>query len=64
MVINLNETYRPGTVRDGSAILDIEAGKSLKIETSPQGEEVFSGEVPAGKVWRVRISLYIEEMDA
>jgi hypothetical protein len=64
MVIELNETFRPGYVRDGSAVLELEAGKELKIETTPDGEEVFAGEVPVGKMWRVRISLYIEEMDA
>ena len=64
MVIELQETFRPGLVKDGSAVVELEEGQELKIETSPQGVEVFAGSVPDGKVWKVRISLYIEEMDA
>jgi len=47
----------------GVAQLDVIAGKSLKIETSPQGEEVFNIKVPIGKVWHVEISVLITETD-
>jgi len=40
------------------------AGKSLKIETSPGGEEVFNEEVPVGKSWIVTIDISIKEVVA
>ena len=48
----------------GLAQLDVIAGKSLKIETSPYGEEVLDVEVPVGKAWYVEISVLITETDA
>jgi len=50
--------------RLGLAQLDVAAGKSLKIETSPQGVEVLDVEVPAGKAWHVELSVIITETDA
>jgi len=38
------------------------AGKRLKIETSPGGEEILDEEVPAGKSWKIRIAVSVEEM--
>lgn len=40
------------------------AGQSLKIETSPGGEELLNRECPVGKEWLVRIIVEIEETDA
>jgi len=40
------------------------AGTSLKIETSPQGDDILNVEVPAGKVWQVRVQVFIVETDA
>jgi len=48
----------------GLAQLELAAGKSLKIETSPQGEEILDAEVPAGKAWYVEMSVLITETDA
>jgi hypothetical protein len=41
----------------------IAAGKSFKIETSPQGEDILDVEVPAGKQWTVVVSVSIDEVD-
>ncbi len=40
------------------------AGKTLKIETSPAGEELLAAQVPSGKKWDCRILVYVEESDA
>ena len=38
-------------------------GQTVKIETSPLGEEILSETVPVGKVWAVHVGVYIEESD-
>jgi len=48
----------------GLAQLELAAGKFLKIETTPQGEEILNAEVPAGKAWIVEMSVLITETDA
>lgn len=45
----------------GDQVVTLPAGKSIKIETSPQGEELLNAEVPAGKTWTVRVTVHIEE---
>jgi len=40
------------------------AGQSLKIETSPNGEDVLDVEVPAGKSWTVIVDVSIREVSA
>lgn len=41
------------------------AGQSLRIESSPGGEEILdSGVVPAGKVWTFAIGVDCRETDA
>ena len=40
-----------GTHKWGQEEFTIVAGQSLKIETSPRGEEILDIEVPAGKTW-------------
>ena len=40
------------------------AGQTVTIETAPSGLEILSDTVPAGKVWEVHVSIYIEESDA
>ena len=42
----------------------IPAGKTLKIETSPKGEELYEYEVPAGKVMTVKLRLEYALEDA
>ncbi len=43
---------------------EVSAGKSLKIESSPKGEEFFNLEVPKGKKWTVTLTVLISEEDA
>ncbi len=47
----------------GAVIWELVAGKSLKIETYPAGEEILDREVPAGKKWKVEMSVVINETD-
>ncbi len=44
--------------------LALVAGQHLAIETSPAGEEYLDVEVPAGKVWNIRVSVSITETEA
>ena len=37
--------------------------QTLKIETTPHGEDVYEGTVPVGKVWEVRMYLQIDEIN-
>lgn len=68
MSIELRETISPATQESkiiyGRGGVTIEAGKSLKIETTPQGEDLFYLEAPAGKKWVVLINIEINETDA
>ncbi len=50
--------------KSGCVTVDIAAGKTLKVETSPQGTEILTAVVPAGKVWTCTILVYIEERSA
>ena len=64
-VIELGENNHPArTVLHGSGVYTVEAGKTLKIETSPNGEDILEEEVPAGKVWSAHITINIDETDA
>jgi hypothetical protein len=41
------------------------AGQSLRLETSPDGEEFLNLECPAGKKWEtIHVSIVIHETDA
>ena len=66
MTIELNETYRPGAAKDGSTEIELSAGQGLQIRSGNLADPdvVLQELVPAGKVWTVRISIYIEETDA
>ena len=48
----------------GDSEISLEAEKSLKIETSPSGEEIVDIECPAGKQWNVIIAVDIIETEA
>jgi len=48
----------------GSETLIVVAGQSLKIETSPMGEEILDEECPIGKVWSITVGVVINEADA
>jgi len=66
MTIELNETYRPGSAKDGSTQIELVAGQGLQIRSGDLADPdvVLQELVPVGKIWTVRISLYIEESDA
>jgi hypothetical protein len=48
----------------GIETIEISAGKKLKIETSPNGVEVFKQTVPDGKKWTAILIVDIVEEDA
>lgn len=50
--------------RQGQATISLAAGKHLKIETSPGGEELLDAVVPSGKVWEADIAVYVKETNA
>jgi len=55
------ETLPARTTYQGSTSVSLAAGKNLKIETSPDGEELLNTNVPAGKSWLVSINVYVQE---
>jgi len=61
------DTYPPRKIikinNNGNAIV-VTAGKSLKLETSPDGQEFVSEVCPEGKTWSVVIFCIITETDA
>jgi len=42
---------------------DVEAGKTFKVETSPEGVELLSETVPAGKLWKVTLRVDVVEVN-
>ena len=65
-MITLNSTHPNGEVRKaGGGTYEVPSGKSLKIETSPDGEEIADLSPPKGKKWEtVNISIQVCEVDA
>jgi len=60
--IIMNEVVIPGHAhRTGDTSFVLSENKELKIETSPNGDNMFSGVVPAGKTWNVTVYLRIDE---
>lgn len=57
----LTTSHPAKTTKSGTAVLEIPAGKNLKIETTPEGEEILNVTVPTGKKWTVNISVSITE---
>lgn len=57
-------TIQAATLMRDDTMVDVAAGQSLKIETTPSGEEVLNTECPEGKVWSARIIVEITETDA
>ena len=45
----------------GATGFDITAGKTLNIETSPDGSEILEITVPIGQTWRVQLTVQIEK---
>lgn len=50
------------TLYTGSAT--VAGGKTLKIETSPKGDDLLEIECPAGKSWTIYVRLEIRESNA
>ncbi len=48
----------------GSEEVVVKAGQYFRIETSPDGEEIFSQTCPAGKKWTVKVAVTIDEGEA
>lgn len=62
--MQLNTFSVPASVKKaGQGRYTVAPGKSLKIETSPQGEEILEAGPPAGKQWTVTLKVNIEESD-
>ncbi len=59
---------RPAVVaaemQQGWQSVELEAGKSFKIETNPGGVELLNATVPAGKHWTVAVQVTVIETDA
>ena len=62
--MDLEAKQQPHTQKYGFDTFAVVAGKSLKIETTPDGDEILLAEVPAGKSWSVTIIVDITETDA
>lgn len=59
--MELNEEVLPArNTKQGSTTVTVAAGKSLKIETTPGGEDILDVEVPAGETWTVSINVYVQ----
>ncbi len=50
-------------ISSASEVLELEAGKRLRIETTPGGEEVLDVVVPDGKHWSVGIVVTVTATD-
>jgi len=66
MAMDLTESYITSSrvMSGGGEVEILTAGKTLKIETSPDGDEILAVTVPVGKVWEVRMHISISETDA
>jgi len=62
--MELEDRQYPHLQKSAAGVFVVPAGKTLKIETSPQGDEILSATVPKGKVWSVSIVIDISETDA
>ena len=62
--MQLNTFSTPAKVQlAGQGSYAVVAGQTLKIETSPQGEDILEASPPAGKKWTVSIKVNVEESD-
>lgn len=52
------------TGRTDTIAVSVGAGKQIKLEISPNGNELGSGIVPEGKVWDWEMTFAIVERDA
>ena len=51
------QTFEVSRVLRGTDSFIISSGTALRIETSPGGADIYDGDVPEGKQWRVEITL-------
>jgi len=67
-VVNLNELLEIVPARSIAASdtieFEVSAGKTLKLETAPDGDDLASGTVPSGKKWIGKWNITFEEVDA
>jgi len=63
MELTTNEVLA-ALIKNGHEVVEAAAGQSLKIETSPDGDDILDVECPAGKAWSVRVIVEITETDA
>ena len=65
MAIELSITDEPARVlKVGDENFTLAAGKVLKVETNPDGEELLTVEVPPGTQWDVVVYVSIVETTA
>ena len=59
----LSNTLHP-LMREHAGSFELAAGKSVKFETTPNGEELINETVPEGKKWTISVGIKITEEDA
>lgn len=60
--MELVDTSQPAkTLRTGRETVVIPGGKNLKIETTPDGQEILNVAIPEGKTWTVQFNIEIFE---
>jgi len=65
MAIDLSSNEVPSqTLKTGDDSFELAAGKSLKVETIPNGSELLNETVPEGKKWQVVVYVSIVETAA
>ena len=63
MAITLEDGWLKHVKKAGSDSFELVAGQTLKIETSPDGEEILVAVVPAGTRWIVSVIVDIQEIE-
>jgi hypothetical protein len=61
MPIALVTHYEAGKYRAGGTTITLAPGQTLKIETTPGGEEILLETCPDGHMWTVGINVTIHE---
>lgn len=61
MAITLDWEVKPATKisTNSSETVQLSVGQSLKVETTPNGEEVLNIECPEGEIWNARVTVQI-----
>jgi hypothetical protein len=61
--MDLAEQVFPHSIKDGFESVQVSAGQSIKIETSPAGTEILNKVCPPHKKWVVKLTVHITETD-